>query len=297
MTASQRSPANRVPVLRTFLMSAALFLLVVGAVVLGGFAYLVEPGPEGRVRHIASLGKLLLHRYALVDSLSPEEARLLYRNSCTRRCHSRDVVEEKPRTAREWEWIVTRMETGDRADLTDPQAAVITKYLQLNHLSNVPTILPEQTMRFIKKHLWRMDFGESDLYFDIIYIPREQRSLMPYLAFRSTPRDSNESLFIVYVNTHSGAVPQWDLAEIATLRDGRGGARRATGWEVLYEDGQQHHKQGILTFPSIGGDEPGVLEMTIDPPGMKKRVYQWVLPIPDAGEPGIQFLNHRENQD
>lgn len=272
--------------MRTFLISAALFLLVVGAVVLGGFAYLVEPGPEGRVRHIATLGKLLLHRYALVDSLSPQEARLLYRNSCTRRCHGVDVVEEKPRTAREWEWIVTRMAAADRADLTEPQAAAITTYLQVNHLSNVPTILPEQTMRFLKKHLWRMDFGDSDLYFDIIYIPREQRSLMPYLAFRSTPRDSDESLFIVYVNTHSGAVPQWDLAAITTLGGGGDATSEATGWEVLYEDGQQHHRQGILTFPAMewaNDNTPGTLELTIHPPGMKKRVYQWALPIPAAG--------------
>lgn len=272
--------------MRPFLISLGLFLFVLGTVVLGGFVWLVEPGPEGRVRHVASLGKLLLHRYALVDGLSPEQTRMLYRNSCTRRCHGNDVVENPPRTAREWEWIVARMGAADRAGLTEPEAAAITAYLQLNYLSNVPTILPEQTMRFLKKHLWRMDFGESDLYFDIIYIPRKQRSLMPYLAFRSTPRDSDDSLFIIYVNTHSAAVPHWDLSTITTLGDGRGAVWKATGWEVLYEDGQQHHKQGILTFPAIpreNGGRPGVLEMTIDPPGMKKRVFQWVLPIPAGG--------------
>ena len=278
---------------RSFLISLGLFLLVLGAAALGGFVWLIEPGPEGRVRHVATLGKLLLHRYAVVDSLSPEETRQLYRNSCTRKCHGSDVIELTPRTAREWDWIMARMAAADRADLTEPQARTITTYLQLNYLSNVPTILPEQTMRFLKKHLWRMDFGESDLYFDIIYIPREYRSLMPYLAFRSTPRYSDESLFIVYVNTHSGALPQWDLAAITTLGGGRGAARKATGWQVLYEDGQQHHRQGILTFPAIeraSANTPATLELTIDPPGMKKRVYQWALPIPAAGDRPTQAV-------
>ena len=58
------------------------------------------------------------------------------------------------------------MQVADRADLTEPEAKTITEYLQLNYLNNIPTILPEKTMRFLKRHLWRMDFGESDLYFD-----------------------------------------------------------------------------------------------------------------------------------
>jgi hypothetical protein len=272
---------------KVFLVSAGLFALVLASLVLGGLFYLMEPGPEGRVRHVASLGRLLLHRYALVDDLSPDEIRLLYQNNCTRKCHSKDVIELTPRTAREWQWIVSRMQVADRADLTETEAETITAYLQRNYLSNVPTILPEKTMRFLKRHLWRLDFGERDLYFDIIYIPRIHRSLMPFLAFKSTPRVSQESLFIVYVNTHSGVVPRWDLAQITTLADARGLELKATAWEVLYEDGQQHHRQGILTFPAIGwanDNEQGTLELTIHPPGMRKRVFRWDLPIPGAGD-------------
>jgi hypothetical protein len=271
---------------RVFLLSAGLFLLVLGTLVLGGFVYLMEPGPEGRLRQIQTIGKLLLHRYSLIEGLSPGETRRLYEASCTRECHSSDVIELTPRTAREWEWIVSRMRVADRADLTDPQAEAIGAYLQLNYLSNVPTVLPDETMRFLKTHLWRMDFGESDLYFDIIFIPRMHRSLMPYLAFQSSPRESDDSLFIVYVNTHSGVVPQWDLAEMTTLRDDRGGEWKALDWELLYEDGQQHHRQGILTFPGIGregGEKAGTLEMAIDPPGMRRRVFQWQLPVPPVG--------------
>lgn len=269
--------------MRVFLLSAGLSLLVLGALVLGGLVYLIEPGPEGWRRYVTAQGKLLLHRYSIVDTLSPRETKRLYLSSCTRKCHSRDVIELKPRTAFEWEWIVSRMKAPDRAGLTEPQARTIIGYLQRNYLGNVPTVLSEGTMRFLKRHLWRMDFGESDIYFDVIYIPRVHRSLMPYLAFNSVPRDSGDSLFIVYVNTHSGAVPRWDLARIATLGNGHDVELKATGWEVLYEDGQQHHMQGILTFPGIrrpDDNASGALEMVIHPPGMKKRVFQWRLPIP-----------------
>jgi hypothetical protein len=131
-----------------------------------------------------------------------------------------------------------------------------------------------------------MDFGDSDLYFDVILIPRIHRSLMPFLAFKSSPRESDDLLFIVYVNTHSGVIPPWDLARIATLVDDQGHVLKAKAWEVLYEDGQQHHRQGILTFPGAtltDVKEEGGLEMEIAPPGMRKRVYRWDLPVPAVG--------------
>jgi hypothetical protein len=266
------------------MLSLALFTLVLGAVSLLAFAYMIEPGPGGRLQYLATTGKLLLHRYNLIDGLTPAETRRLYLSACTRKCHSKDVIELTPRTALEWEQIVTRMKTQEKADIAATEARTIIEFLQRNYLSNVPTILPEATMRFVKKHLWRLDFGDSDLYFDIIYLPRGQRHLMPYLAFKSRPRDSDEALFIVYVNTHTGILPRWDLADITAIRvDGEREAK-ATTWQVLYEDGQQHHKQGILTFPAIGdrgGEQAGSLEIVIRPPAMRERVFHWRLPIPD----------------
>ncbi len=123
-----------------------------------------------------------------------------------------------------------------------------------------------------------MDFGESDLYFDIIYLPREHRNLMPYLAFRSEPTYSDEALFIVYINTHTGIVPHWNMAEIASVRLDGDREIRAAGWQVIHEDGQQHHKQGILTFPALAF-EGTILEMVIRPPAMRDRVFSWHLPI------------------
>jgi hypothetical protein len=267
------------------MLSLALFMLVLGTVSLLAFVYMIEPGPGGRLQYLATTGKLALHRYDLIDELTPAETRRLYLSACTRKCHSKDVIELTPRTALEWEQIVTRMKTQAKADIAGPEARTIIEFLQKNYLSNVPTILPEATMRFLKKHLWRLDFGDSDLYFDIIYLPRGYRHLMPYLAFKSKPRDSDEALFIIYVNTHTGSLPPWNLADIVAIRVDGDREAKATTWEVLYEDGQRHHKQGILTFPAIAdraGEQAGSLEMVIRPPAMRERIFHWSLAIPEA---------------
>jgi len=269
---------------KSLLTSLVLFALVLGGLSLFGFAYMIEPGSEGRYHYIKASARLLLHKYGLAGALSTAETKRLYLSTCSRKCHGTDVIDRSPRTALEWEQIVARMGAPDRADLSATEARTIIEYLQRNHLSNVPTLLPDATMRSLKKHLWRLDFGESDVYFDIIYIPRDYRSLMPYLAFKSAPTRSDNSLFIVYVNTHSGVVPDWNLAKIVTLRIEGGEQRKALGWEVLYEDGQQHHKQGILTFPALGRDEetrPGLMELLIRPRGMRERAFAWRLPVPD----------------
>ncbi|MCK5445957.1 MAG: hypothetical protein KAI73_10060 [Rhodospirillaceae bacterium] len=265
------------------MLSIALFVLLLGGASLAGFIYLIEPGPEGRFQYLKTAGKLLLYKYEWVDTLTEGESKRLYRSSCSRRCHSRDVVERKSRTAAEWSQIVGRMGMPDRADLSEAEMTAVIEHLQRNYLSNVPTLLPDETMRFIKKHMWRMDFGESDLYFDIIYLPRRYRHLMPYLAYQSMPSNTGDALFVIYMNTHTGMVPPWNLGDFTTIKTDRNSEMKALDWEVLYEDGQLHHRQGILTFPGIEG-EGGAresLEITIRPPGMRERAFYWRLPVPD----------------
>ncbi len=267
------------------MLSFALFTAILGTVTFLTFVYMIEPGVNGRWQYLVTSGKLFLHRYNLVDELTEAETRQLYLSTCTRRCHSRDVIELTPRTALEWEQIVARMKKQAKSSISGNEAQAIVGYLQREYLSNVPTILPEATMRFVKTHLWRLDFGESDLYFDIIYLPSAYRYLMPYLAFKSKPQDNEEVLFIVYVNTHTGILPRWDLADIAAIRIDGDRETKAAAWQVLYEDGQRHHKQGILTFPAIGknsGAQAGSLEMVIRPPAMRQRAFHWRLPIPEV---------------
>ena len=285
--------------MRIFFTTLAFFALLSTTVALIGFILLVEPGSEGRSAYLGSSGRLYLYQYGLLDQLPSKDIRRLYESVCTRKCHSRDVIEKTPRTAMEWERIVTRMRTseqaGKRADISDREATTITEYLQRNFLSNVPTVLPEHVMRFLKKHLWRMDFGESDLYLDVILLPKKHRNLSPYLVMDRSPRKDAGTLFVMYVNTHQAILPPWDLARMATLTrhdknraDGHGVTTyEASAWEVLYEDGQLHHRQGILTFPRMEGNgEPETLEMTIRLPNMRKRVFQWSLPVPPLEENG-----------
>lgn len=268
-------------------MSFVIFLLLLGTLSLGGYAYLIEPGPEGRIRYLKSTGKLLLYKYSLVDKLMPREVKRLYKSTCTRKCHSRDVIEGKPRTSMEWGQIVERMGQPDRADLSFNEKRTIVEYLQRNFLSNVPTLLPDHTMRFLKKHVWRLDFGDEDLYFDIIYMPLELRRFMPFLAMKARPTDAKGAAFIVYVNTHSGIIPDWDMSEITVIEDDAGNELEAIEWQVLFEDVDKHHRQGILSFPAISEGAKSLV-LTIRPKGMRQRSYQWSLPIPKYVEPPKQ---------
>lgn len=269
--------------MKSFLISLSLFVSIVGGIVFAGLLYLVEPGPEGKVDYLYTNARLFLYRYSIVDALSQKETKLLYESTCTRRCHSRDVIERQPRTAREWEWIVAKMKAVNKADITEREKKVVLEYLKKNYLSNVPTILPEDVMRFLKKYLWRSDFGEDDIYIDIIYIPESHYDLLQYLGVNNPPAGMDNPLFIVFINTHQGVLPPWNLAEMSRLRKGRSEVKVAS-WRIIYDDGQNHHRQGILTFPAMNikseSSKEETLEVGINLPGMKERVFQWRLPIP-----------------
>lgn len=269
---------------KSLLVSITLFLLFGGTVIFLAFMYLADQTPGAVIDSIQREGKFFLYKHNLVEKLSSGEITLLYRSTCTRKCHGKDVIENKPRTAAEWEAVVTRMKAPDRAGINDRHADTITRYLQNNFLSNVPTVLPEKTMRFLKKYLWRMDFGEGDLFLDIIYVPREHFRLLRYLGVSNLPPDQQHAFFIVYINTHRGAIPDWNLAEMSTFRVNKGNPQNAIGWKVLYRDGQRHHIQGMLTFPGIDISQSNELEVTMKPAGMGTKIFQWSLPVPPMEE-------------
>ena len=101
---------------------------------------------------------------------------------------------------------------------------------------------------------------------------------------RNLPPDQQNALFIVYINTHQGVVPPWNLAELSTFRVNNGNPQSAIDWKVLYWDGQQHHNQGILTFPAIDISQSTELEVTMKLAGLGTRTFQWSLPIPSLAE-------------
>lgn len=271
----------------------AVMACIVAMAAMAGFYLLLEPGPHGRLEVVRAMGERWLFRVGWVDQLSEAQHKPLYLSVCTRQCHSQTVIENRSRTAMEWDAIVTRMRTTERSgkkpDISEREAAVVLAYLKKQFLSNIPTVLPDAVMQRLKQHLWRMDFGESDLFFDIIYLPKPYRSLLPYLVMKPGISDtSQESLFVIYVNTHQGTVPRWDLAQVVTLTVGEADQPiKPSAWQVIYEDDQQHHRQGLLTFPAMAMDEPQkkVMQMTLRLPNMKERVFQWLLPIPPLETP------------
>lgn len=266
--------------MRTFFVSLSIFLLLCASVTFSAFTYLSEQTPEEMASNLYIDGKLFLYKHDLIKKIAPDEVPRLYKSTCTRKCHGKDVIEGKARTAPEWSWIVARMKAPDRAAIGDKAAESILRHLQENFLSNVPTFLPAETMRFIKKHLWKSDFGESDLYLDLIYLPEVHVSLMPYLVATSTPPQASGATFIVFINTHQGKIPPWDLTTLTTLDDGNGAAAASTAWTLVYEDGQNHHKQGVLTFPAIDESSSKTLTITVKLPGLRERIYMWNRPIP-----------------
>ena len=265
---------------KSLLISIAIFILLCATILFLVFMYLTEQAPGALINDIENSGKLFLYKHGVVEKLSSSEITRLYQNTCTRKCHGKDVIEKKPRTASEWESVVTRMKAPDRAGISDRHAEAITRHLQSNFLSNVPTVLPEKTMKFVKRYLWRSDFGESDLFLDIIYIPPEHFNLLPYLGVRDIPPDQHVALFVVYLNTHQGSVPPWNLAEMAGLHTNNGQTQNANAWKVLYQDGQRHHNQGVLSFSNIDISKVTDLEIKMRLPGLGMRTFQWNLPIP-----------------
>ena len=91
--------------------------------------------------------------------------------------------------------------------------------------------------------------------------------------------DSDSLVFNVAMNTHSVDLDQYDLGELAVLRDDRGNEYRAISWESASGG---HHRTGILTFPilpdSLSQGKAGYLEIVIrDVAGIEERVLKWEL--------------------
>jgi hypothetical protein len=271
---------------RTIFTTLAMLALLVMVVGLSLFLFVMDPPKVGRMAYLEESVRLFLYNQDLVAQLTESESKRLYTTTCSRKCHGRDVIERKPRSALEWHQTVERMRTTERAGklagFSKREGLAITAWLQKNHLSNVPTVLPYSTMRFLKTNLWRMDFGESDLFFDVIYLPKDFLGLARYLVMLQERPVTDDIFFVVYVNTHIGVVPQWDLSELITITGPDGKKIKSNGWKVLYEDGQYHHRQGILTFPNAVKDglEKGTISMTIELPDMRDRIFQWQLPVP-----------------
>ncbi len=85
-------------------------------------------------------------------------------------------------------------------------------------------------------------------------------------------------IFDVAINTHSVDVDQYDLGELAVLRDDTGNEYHPVSWDSALGG---HHRQGTLIFPlpdSVSQGKSKYVEMVIrDVAGIKERVLKWEL--------------------
>ncbi|MBE9536413.1 MAG: hypothetical protein IMF07_04470 [Proteobacteria bacterium] len=268
--------------MKTFFVSLAVFLGFLASLASMLFLILVDTSPMGKAEYLAQTAKLSLFRYAGVGKLDDREIELVYKGACTRKCHSRDVVERSAHSAREWEDIINRMGGINGARITKNEISLITSYLAKRYGSNIPTVLSEQGGRYLKKHLWRSDFGESDLYVDLIYTPVEYFKVVGGSSKVEGYGAAGYILFKVYLNTHQNKLDVYPLDKLAVLKTSSGREISPLLWKVVYDSSDFHHREGLLVFDKAGRDAASITVVLNDLPGQKERFFQWKLPIPES---------------
>jgi len=85
-------------------------------------------------------------------------------------------------------------------------------------------------------------------------------------------------IFNVAMNTHSVNLDQYDLGELAVLRDDTGNEYHPISWDSAPGG---HHRRGTLTFPvpdSLSQGKAKYIEMVIrDVAGIEERILRWEL--------------------
>ncbi len=267
--------------MKAFLISSVIFIAFLASLALAAFLFLVDTSPVGKMDYLYEIGKLNVFRYSGLGSLTDAEIKMLYKDTCTRKCHSRDVVERSAHNIREWEEIIGRMRSSNKAKVTKNEAIVIATYLTKHYGSNIPTILTAEGGKYLKKYLWRSDFGESDLYVDVIYTPIEYFNFAGGSSEIEGYRADKYTLFKVYLNTHQNKLAPFPLEKLAVLKANNGTEFRPILWKVIYESGDYHHREGLLVFKKVDGSSAFMTVSLMDLPGQKERLFQWDLPIPE----------------
>ncbi|MDO8687197.1 MAG: hypothetical protein Q7K41_01275 [Dehalococcoidales bacterium] len=88
----------------------------------------------------------------------------------------------------------------------------------------------------------------------------------------------NSMVFGVTMDTHSGSLDQYDLRDLATLRDSRGNEYRPGSPDVPLGG---HHRSGLLTFPISEPSNLGTVKsfelILRDIAGVAERNLRWEL--------------------
>ncbi len=90
--------------------------------------------------------------------------------------------------------------------------------------------------------------------------------------------EKNSLVFDVAMNTHSVQLDDYDLKQLAVLRDGEGSEFRPTSWDSASGG---HHRNGRLTFAlpdSLRQSKAKSIVLIIrDVAGVAERVFEWEL--------------------
>ena len=136
--------------MRAFFIASSIFIGFLAALALAAFLILVDTSPMGRMEYLFEIGRLSVFRYTGLGNMSDRDVKLIYEGRCTRKCHSRDVVERSAHNVREWEEIIGRMRAVNKANVTNSEGTVITTYLTKRYGSNIPTILTAEGGKYLK---------------------------------------------------------------------------------------------------------------------------------------------------
>lgn len=263
-------------IITAILLTAGILLFFAFA----AFMLLVRTAPLSRTEFVATYIELKAFKYGIAE-LDENGRKTLYKWSCVAVCHGAEAIENTRHTSREWRTIVERMRTKNGASINRREEDEIVRYLEKNLGSNVPTILSPEANRFLKRYLWKSDFGESDLYVDIIYSPVEYFDIMGGILQGREYEAGEYLVFMVYLNTHQGQLEPWELEKLVTLRGADGTVHSPVDWRVVYESGDKHHLEGVLRFEKGSDAGSGFMEIALkDLPGQKERVFRWDLPVP-----------------
>ncbi len=268
---------------KIFISGIVLILIITGIVVFLSFS-LSATSASG---DISSVGRMMFFRYGIAKNLTPQDEKFIFEYNCFKRCHSRDVIDRANHTPFEWAAVVDRMRNANNVELKDREAAVIIRHLQTTRLPLVSSLSSDIVQKMFKQ-LWKSDFGEGDVYIDVVYSTPEYFKATGALAHLERFKADEYLVFLINLTVHTGKLAPYRMDELAVLRDDKGREiKPVEGWEIIFETGDNHHREGIIRFPKkdlsgrpvIDKDTKSFELIIKDVARIRQRVFKWELPI------------------
>lgn len=272
----------------TILLGLKLFLILLFVAVVW---FVIMQGTRGEGTLLDGLKlswRFFLFRHSIVKELTSEEVSGLFNSTCNRGCHSMEVIHEAIHTSLGWAQLVERMRKENGVKLSPKEAKVVIQYLQDTYPAP-RTGFPPETIKAVKRLLWRNDMGYGDVYVDIFYATKEYFLAIESLEEAEKYLVVRNLAFIIDLTVHTGRLSVFPFDEKTVLRDDKGREYRALpGWTMRIESREGHHREAVVRFskfdekgnPVIREDSKYIEVIIKDLGGAKERVYRWDLPIP-----------------